>query len=139
MRINLKDFRQSHKMFQSDMAELLEVNQSNVSRAELRGYFTLSYPQVKKLYEKFGKEDVDSFSLDKGISVSAFGNSNEGSGTQNNGYFHMDTNALDIISRQSEAVINLAQKQAEQTDRLIVLLEKLSKKLCETLVRPNCA
>ena len=58
MRINLKDFRQSHNLYQSDMAELLQVNQSNVSRAEIRGFFDLTYPQKKALYEKFGFENA---------------------------------------------------------------------------------
>lgn len=130
MKINMKDFRQAHNLFQSEMAELLGVNQSNVSRAELRGYFSLTYPQLQTLYERFGREDVDSFSVDEPqVSVTASGNSNEGSGTQNNGLFHFDEGLIDVIRRQSDAITELAHKQSEQTDRLLSLLDKISEKL----------
>lgn len=131
MKINLKDFRQSHGLYQSDMAELLEMNQSNVSRAELRGHLELSYPQKQRLYEKFGKEDVDSFAIkgEDSISIVSTGNTNEGDGMQNNGYLSMDKEALSIIKAQSEALVRLSDKQAEQTDKLLVLIETLAGKL----------
>lgn len=129
MRINLKDFRHAHRLFQSDMARLLELNKSNVSRAELRGYLTLTYPQLHTLYDKFGKEDVDSFMLEDNLSVEVSNNTNEGDGTQNNGVFATDGASLEIIKQQSEALTRLAEKQAEQTDRLLLLIEKLSEKL----------
>ena len=138
MKINLKDFRQSHKLFQSDMAELLEVNQSNISRAEIRGYFDLSFLQKKKLFDRFGEDDVMSFAIGNGgdhvidaeqMSVSASGNVNEGDGTQNNGYFEANSSLISIIGRQSDALMRLAEKQMEQTDRIVELLKKLSDKV----------
>ena len=130
MRINLKSLRQSHNLFQSELAQLLGVNQSNVSRAELKGFFELSYPQLQLLIEKYGKEDVESFMIEEPqVSVSASNNPNEGSGTQNNGYFCANDATMEIIKTQSEALADLAAKQSQQTDRLIALLEKLSEKL----------
>lgn len=131
MKINLKDFRQSVNLFQSDMAELLGLNQSNVSRAELRGFFEPTYPQLQTLYKKYGKETVDKFIVsDEGvISVTASNNRNVGRGTQNNGYFSTDSQTLGIIGRQSDALIELARKQAEISDRIISLMEKISDRL----------
>ncbi len=130
MRLNLKDFRQSQGLYQSDMAAILGLNQSNVSRAELKGWFELSYPQLQTLYEKFGKETVEKFmSEDPSVSVSASNNTNKGSGTQNNGYFGADSTAMDIIRRQTDVLAELASKQSQQTDRLLALLEKISEKL----------
>ena len=129
MDINLKDFRQAHKLYQSDMAEILGINQSNVSRAELKGYLSLSYTQKQTLYERFGKEDVDSFEVKaEDISLEVSGNVNQG-GNQNNGYFTTDKTALSIIQQQSDTIRNLAEKQAEMTEKLMVLLEKISEKL----------
>ena len=134
MKINLKDFRQAHRLFQSDLAELLQTNQSTISRMELKNGVSLSYPQMMTLYERFGKEDVDAFAVDEEpkderTSVVVENNTNYGEGVQNNGYFSADKMSLEIIRKQSEALSNLAGKQSEQTDRLIVLLEKLSEKL----------
>lgn len=129
MRFNLKDFRQSHSLFQSDMAELLNINQSNISRAEIRGYLELSYPQLNALYNKYGREDVDSFMLPDPVSIGASNNTNEGDGNQDNRVYAYDLASLDLIKKQSEALMRLAEKQNEQTDRLITLLEKISEKL----------
>ena len=129
MRFNLKDFRQSHSLFQSDMAELLNLNQSNISRAEIRGYLELSYPQLNALYNKYGREDVDSFMLPDPVSIGASNNTNEGDGNQDNRVYAYDLASLDLIKKQSEALMKLAEKQNEQTDRLITLLEKISEKL----------
>ena len=101
MRINLKKFRQAHRLFQSEIAEMLDINQSNVSRAEIRGYFELDYNQENILVEKFGREDVEAFEVSgdarEPIAVIASGNHNEGDGTQNNGYFGADAVALSVI------------------------------------------
>lgn len=130
MKFRLKDFRQSHNLFQSDMAVILNANQSSVSRMELRGSTRLTYPQLQALYEKFGKEDVDSFLEDEDeMGVVSVNNVNEGDGTLNNGYMTADTRAYEIIKNQSEIISRLAEKQAEQTDKLLGLLEKISEKL----------
>ena len=130
MKFRLKDFRQAHSLFQSDMATLLDTNQSTVSRMELKGIARLTYPQLQSLYDKYGKDDVDSFlEHEEEMGVVAIGNINEGDGTQNNGYMTADARAYEIIKKQSETISSLAAKQSEQTDRLLTLLEKLSEKL----------
>ena len=133
----MKNFRQSHGLFQSDMAELLQLNQSNVSRAELRGYHELTYNQEMALVERFGKEDIESFRvsddeghrIDGSVTVDASNNTNEGGGTQNNGIFGADAISMNIIKQQSEALTRLSDRQAEMSDRLIALLEKISERL----------
>ena len=127
MRLRIKQFRQTHGLFQSDMAQLLKINQSNVSRAELKGYLTLTYPQLEALYDKFGKEDVDSYMIDNAVSIE--NNTNKGDGIQNNGFFETDTLSLSIIKQQTDILAKMAEKQVEQTDRLIMLLEKLAEKI----------
>lgn len=129
MKINIKDFRQAQGLYQSQMAELLGLNQSNISRAEIKGYLELTYPMLQTLYEKYGQKEVDKFRIDDNVSVNASNNVNEGGGTQNNGYFHTDAESTEIIRRQAEAITMLAEKQAAQTERLIDLLEKLYEKL----------
>lgn len=98
MRINLKNFRQSHGLFQSEMAEILGINQSNVSRAEIRGGFDLTYNQIQTLYERFGQEDVDSFAIPESRLIDASNNTNV-DGTQNNGVFGTDPTSLEIIKQ----------------------------------------
>ena len=133
MKIDLKKFRQAHDLFQSDISAILGVNQSNVSRAEIKGCFELSYEQEKKLFDKFGEKEVKAFCIPQKpcekYSVVASGNANTGDGTQNNGIFAVDATTMNIIKQQSEALTNLAEKQISQNERLIVLLEKLSEKL----------
>ena len=130
MKFNLKYFRQMHNLLQREVAELLSINQSNVSRAEIAGFITLTYPQLQTLYDRFGKEDVDTYLIDESQNATvASNNVNGGMGTQNNGYYINDGVSLEIIRRQSEALANLASKQLEQTDRVISILEKLSDKL----------
>ena len=129
MKLRLKDFRQAHNLFQSDMADILGINQSNASRSELTGFIALTLPQQQALYDKFGKEDVDAYTFEGGMELHATNNTNQGDGTQNNGCFLTDNTTLDIIKQQSEALTALATKQTEQMDRLLTLLEKLSERL----------
>ena len=129
MKLNLKDFRQAHKLFQSDMAEILDMNQSGISRAELRGYINLTYPQLKTLYAKFGKEDVDSFSYDEKVNMCASNNSNDGDVVQTNEYIGTDDATLQIIRQQAQALTRLTEKQMEQTEKLMALIEKITDKI----------
>lgn len=134
MRINLKDFRQSHNLSQAEMTEILQLNQSNVSRAELRGYYELSYLQKQTLEERFGAEEVKRFEVpdneERGrVTANVSGNSNNGEVTMNNGFFAADIKAMEIIKQQSETIARLAEKQGELTEHVIVLLEIISKKM----------
>ena len=130
MKIDLKEFRQMNGLFQSDLAALLGVNQSNISRSEIRGSFDLTAPQREALYQRFGRENVDKYKVEGDeISINSSSNTNEGDGIQNNGYMEVDAVSLSIIEKQSEALTSLAEKQAAQTDRLLQILEKISDKI----------
>ena len=130
MKIDLKEFRQMHGLFQSDLAAILGVNQSNISRSEIKGFFDLTAPQRDALYKQFGKEDVDVYIIDDGdLTINSSSNTNEGDGIQNNGYMGVDAVSLSIIKKQSEALTTMAEKQAAQTERLLQILEKLSERL----------
>lgn len=130
MDFRLKDFRETQKLFQSDMAALLQINQSNVSRMELKGVCYLTLPQYKTLCEKFGDEAVNAFIVKEGEQqVVVANNKNEGSGTQDNSVTMNDATAMLVIQTQAKALSESLKKQAEQSDRMLTLLEKLTEKL----------
>ncbi len=130
MEFRLKDFRETQKKFQSDMATILGVNQSNVSRMELKGVSSISYPQYKALCETFGKEAVDEFIVKENEqAVVVANNKNEGSGTQDNSVNVGNADAMTIIHTQAKALSDAIKKQSEQADRMMTLLEKLTEKL----------
>lgn len=127
MKIDLKKFRQMHDIQQSSMAEILGLNQSNISRAESRGFHDLTYPQEEELCKRYGREDVEKYAVEDRVNIS--NNNNTGKGTQNNGIFGASKDTLDIIRQQSDALISLATKQAELNEKLMLLIDKLSQKL----------
>ena len=128
MNIRLKDLRQSHNIFQSEFATILGVGQSSVSRLELRPVASISYSQYLALCDKFGKEDVDGFLSDgTDNSVNVTGNTNEGGGNQNNSIsLKSDDSLIDVIKAQNATIARMTVKQAEQTDRLLRILEKIN-------------
>jgi len=131
MKFRLKDFRQAHGLFQSDMADLLGLTQSTVSRAELKeGGIELTYPQRMTLFEKYGEEEVSSFFIEeeKEINIINNGNVND-DGFQNNGVIKNDRLILKIVNEQSGTIASLTKKLTEQTDRMLAILEKLTDKL----------
>ena len=128
MNIRLKDLRQSQKIYQSELAEILNITQSSVSRLELRPVATISYVQYLALCEKMGKEKVDEFvSETSDSSMNVSGNRNEGGGSQNNSIsMKNDESLIDVIKSQSATILRMIEKQAEQTDRLLKILEKIN-------------
>ena len=123
-RIRLKDFRQSHGLYQSQLADIIGASQSVISRAELRGSCELTTAQYNALCEHFGKADVDTFCSEDAAVVST-GNTNNG-GTQNNGVISSSEAEMSIIRMQSQALIELSRKQAEQTDMLLRIVQRLT-------------
>ena len=120
-----------HGLFQSDMAELLGLTQSTVSRAEFKeGGIDLTYPQRLKLFEKFGEEDVSSYFIEdeKKIKINAKGNVNN-EGFQNNGVVQNDDLILNIVNEQTATIAELTKKMMEQGDRMLAILEKLTERL----------
>ncbi len=124
------EFRKAHEMYQSEFAEIVGLTQSAISRIEKDG-LDLSKSQMEKLYERFGKEDVDAFCTDdRNIS----GNVISGNGNQNNSMeVKSDKELIEIIRKQNETICRQFEVQnemnnrlASQNDKLISLLEKLS-------------
>ena len=63
MAFKYKEFRRAHGIFQSQLAEIMGVVQSNISRYESEN-IEPQPEQLKKLYDKYGKEDVDSYFIE---------------------------------------------------------------------------
>ena len=125
MKFRLKDFRQSKRLFQSDMAGVMGTNQSTVSRMELRPVAEISHPQYVALCERFGQEEVDAYIVPLEEAVAIVGNTNTGSGTQNYQVTSSGDVAMEIIREQTRALTESLRKQAEQMDRLLTLMERI--------------
>lgn len=121
-----KEFRRAHSLLQSHLADILGMTQSNLSRYENEGV-DLTREQYGKLYEKYGKEDVDAFIVDNSQNVTACGNILHGAGTQNNG-IQSDKDMLDIIRKLTETITHHVEKQDEINSRLLTILEKMTLK-----------
>ena len=126
MYIQLKDFRRTQSLYQSQLAKILNTTQSVISRMELKGIAELPAPFYTILCEKYGKEEVDKFCTDKAPVVIS-GNINKGTGRQIN-EVSTDAASMSIIKAQSEALSEALKKQSEQTDRLLSILEKITDK-----------
>lgn len=122
----LKEFRLAHSLFQSQMAEILGLTQSAISRLETEK-IDLTIAQYNILYDKFGKEDVDAFKVDPNTYVEAIGNKNFGSGVQNNG-IQQNTDLVSILKKQAETICDHVRTQDELNKTLVGLLEKLALK-----------
>lgn len=113
-------------MFQSQLAEIMGLSQSNISRYETEG-IDPTPAQFKKLYDKFGEEDVKAFEVELPQFVNAENSVNNGSGNQNNG-IQSDTDLIEIIKKQTETIAKHVERQDEINARLMDLLEKMALK-----------
>lgn len=128
----LYEFRKAHEMYQADLADIIGLTQSAISRMEKEGA-DLSKAQYQKLYERFGQEDVDAFRVEDG-GINAVGNIMNGTGTQNNGMqVHANQDLIAIIKNQNETICRVLEQQqdwvsrfAQQNERLLSLLEKIT-------------
>lgn len=114
--INLRDFRKSHNLKQSDVAEILGVGQSAISRMEMRPV-QLTSIQCRALYERFGQEEVDLYKVDGSHSNVV----PEPSVVQT-----PEQTAMAVISRQSEVILSITQKYEQLTERILKVLEKMA-------------
>lgn len=121
-----KEFRKAHGLFQSKLAEIMGISQSNISRYESEGIDPTPV-QFRKLYDVFGEEDVNTFRIEPSQFVNAENNVNNGTGNQNNG-IQSDTDLIEIIKKQTEAIAKHVERQDEINSRLMDLLEKLALK-----------
>lgn len=119
-----KEFRRAHSLFQSHLAEIMGINQSNVSRYETEG-IDPTPEQYKKLYEKFGKDDVESFIVDESKVITT--NNVNGSGVQNNGVY-VDGGLIEIVKSITETLAEHIKKQDAMTEQMMALLQKLALK-----------
>lgn len=121
-----KEFRRAHGLFQSQLAEIMGLSQSNISRYETEG-IDPTPAQFKKLYDKFGEEDVKAFEVELSQFVNAENSVNNGSGNQNNG-IQSDMDLIEIIKKQTETIAKHVERQDEINARLMDLLEKMALK-----------
>lgn len=121
-----KEFRKAHGLFQSKLAEIMGISQSNISRYESEG-IDPTPAQFKKLYDEFGEEEVKAFEIESSTFLNAENNVNNGSGNQNNG-IQSDADLIEIIKKQTEAITKHVERQDEINARLMDLLEKMALK-----------
>lgn len=118
-----KEFRRAHGLFQSKLAEIMGISQSNISRYETEG-IDPTPAQFQKLYDEYGEENVKAFVVEPSQFVNA---ENNGSGNQNNG-IQSDADLVEIIKKQTEMLAKHIEKQDDINARLMDLLEKLALK-----------
>lgn len=118
-----KEFRKAHGLFQSQLADIIGMAQSNVSRYENEG-IDPTPEQYKKLYDKYGKEDVDSYRFDDmGIDVKSIINSiTKGQG----GELVPSNGVVEILKRTIEVLANHMVEQDKINARLMAVLENLT-------------
>lgn len=121
-----KEFRRAHGLFQSKLAEIMGISQSNISRYETEG-IDPTPAQFQKLYDEYGEENVKAFEVEPSQLVNAENNVNSGSGNQNNG-IQSNADLVEIIKRQTEMIAKHIEKQDDINVRLMNLLEKLTLK-----------
>lgn len=121
-----KEFRKAHGLFQSKLAEIMGISQSNISRYETEG-IDPTLAQFQKLYDEYGEENVKAFEVEPSQFVNAENNVNNGSGNQNNG-IQSDADLVEIIKKQTEMLAKHIEKQDDINARLMDLLEKLALK-----------
>ena len=117
-----KEFRRSHGLFQSQLAEIMGMAQSNVSRYETEG-IDPTPDQYKKLYEKYGKEDVDSYKVENILP----NHNMNAHGAQNCG-MQIDKDIIEVLKKQTEILANHIVEQDKINSRLMSVLENLTMK-----------
>lgn len=118
----LKEFRNAHSLKQSDLAEVLGLTQSGISRMETEK-IELSIVQYQKLYDVYGKEDVDAFRVDSTVvDVNSILNEAQAKGLQ------QSVELLEIIKKQNDTLCEHVRTQDNFNRTLLMLLEKLSVK-----------
>ena len=58
--VRLRELRVAHGLKQSELSEILGINQSNVSRAEIKGR-PIDEVMYQRLVEKYGEEEVSRY------------------------------------------------------------------------------
>ena len=112
----LREFRLAHSLKQSEIAEILGIAQSGISRMESER-IELPIVLYKKLYEKFGENDVNAFRIIEDESSK--------SSTDLRLRESDNKDLIDIIQKQNDIICEHIKRQDDLNKRLIELLEKL--------------
>lgn len=127
--MDLKQFRKTYNLGQSDLAELFGCKQANISNIE-NGVRNLTQPQLMMLIDKYGIESVKPFISDSDLLPASVnidmrrtkieGNTAPVQNGDGNQMTNNDASLIQVLSQQSAQITELLKQQ----DRLISLLEK---------------
>lgn len=134
--IDIASLRKSKNIKQSEMAELLGVNQSQISEIE-RGIRPVSSKYEDILVEQFGKNICDKFRVssqdNRRITIKGDVKGNGSVHQDNNNCTSIDLNDKDLQIRLNKCCTELAKVKKElekannRIDKLLSIIENLSK------------
>ena len=121
----IKEFRKAKGLYQDEMAAIIGIAQSNLSRYETNGV-ELTESMLDKLREKFGREAVDAFMTDTPTQL----RNNELEIDKRDELTILDLVTIikkqnDTICQQVEAQNEFAKQLTSMNSRLLDLLEKI--------------
>lgn len=130
MYVDLKLFRLEHdEMFQSELAKILGITQSTLSRME-RQYSDLNGLQYKKLVDKFGEEDVRLYVKDNPIKNAILlpgkrrklrpsDLQREDTPLSENNTTNDTTQLIEVIRSQQEEIVRLNKRISDLMEKII--------------------
>ena len=114
----IREFRKAKGLYQDQMAEILGLTQSNLSRYETNG-IDLTDEQLGKLRERFGKDDVEAYMTDSAEQVREKSLPNS---------MKDELTVLDLVSivkKQNDTICQQVELQNQFTRQLTSMNEKL--------------
>ena len=118
---DLKGFRTAKGLKQYEIAEVLKMTQSNLSRVESND-IDLTDEQLNALTAKFGKEEIEQYR----VSGTFLEDTNKPRDERMDDLLRIIRRQSDTICQQSDILNKITETQANTNDRLLTLLEKLS-------------
>lgn len=116
-----KRFRYDFELTQADLAEIIGLTQSNVSRLEVNG-LSLSKSQVDKLNEKFSETVVNKYMTEVAPERQELKQSTNG----NSDLISVINSQNLIIERLSDSLLEISRRNLELYEKLMYLIEKNS-------------
>lgn len=116
-----KRFRYDFELTQADLAEIIGLTQSNVSRLEVNG-LSLSKSQVDKLNEKFSETVVNKYMTEVAPERQELKQSTNG----NSDLISVINSQNLIIERLSDSLLEISRRNLELYEKLMFLIEKNS-------------
>ena len=120
--IRLKDFRRENKIFQTELAEVLGVSQSAISRME-GNELELTKEQYQKLYDKYGREIIEPYIYEEETDsrlIEILKKGLERLGSQEH-----DESLIPVLCKQNEIIQNCLEEQRQWTEKYATMNEKL--------------